>query len=86
MIMALFRGMHRLDHKYSAISVREAKYTHLGYRTKLSRLHTLDPHIALAFLRGNHSATSNLEQENNQEPTSNRSACDKVAQLGHGTE
>jgi hypothetical protein len=30
--------------QYSAASVRKAKCTHLGYRTRLSRLHTLDPH------------------------------------------
>jgi hypothetical protein len=40
MVVALFRGMRRPDPHYSAVSVREAKYTHLGYRT---RLYTLDP-------------------------------------------
>jgi hypothetical protein len=43
MVMVLFRGMHRSDPKYLAVSVREAKYTRLGYGTKLSRLETLDP-------------------------------------------
>jgi hypothetical protein len=45
MVMALFRGMRRPDPKYSAVSVREAKYTRLGYMTRLSRLHTLGPPI-----------------------------------------
>jgi hypothetical protein len=30
MVMAFFRGMHRSDPQYSAVSVREAKYTYLG--------------------------------------------------------
>jgi hypothetical protein len=45
MVMALFRGMRHPDPQYSAINVREAKYTRLGYKTRLSRLHTLDPPI-----------------------------------------
>jgi hypothetical protein len=31
------------DPQYSAASVREVKCTRLGYRTRLSWLHTLDP-------------------------------------------
>jgi hypothetical protein len=54
------------DLQYSAASMREVKYTHLGYRTKLNRLHTLDPPLVLAFLRNSHLATSDPEQENNQ--------------------
>jgi hypothetical protein len=50
--------------QYSAVS--EAKYTRLWYRTRLSRLHTLDPHLALSFPRSSHPATPNPEQENNQ--------------------
>jgi hypothetical protein len=65
--MAFFKGMCHPDPQYSAISVREAKYTCLGYKTRLSRLHTLDPHLALAFLRSSHSATPDPKQENNQE-------------------
>jgi hypothetical protein len=49
MVMALFRGMHRLDPQYSAVSVREAMYTHFGYRTRLSKLHTLDPPFSISF-------------------------------------
>jgi hypothetical protein len=49
MVMALFRGMHHLNPQYSAISVREAKHTRLGYRTRLSRLHTLDPPFSTSF-------------------------------------
>jgi hypothetical protein len=50
----------------SCDSVREAKCTRLGYRTRLSMLYTLDSPLALAFLRSSHSATLDLEQENNQ--------------------
>jgi hypothetical protein len=67
MVMVLLRGMHHPDPQYLAASVREAKCTRLGYRTRLSRLHTLDLPLALAFLRSSHSATSDSEQENNQE-------------------
>jgi hypothetical protein len=49
MVMALFRGMHRPDPQYSAVSVRETKYTRLGYETRLSRLHTLDPPFSISF-------------------------------------
>jgi hypothetical protein len=34
---------------YSAVNVREAKYTCLGYRTRLSRLHALDPLCSISF-------------------------------------
>jgi hypothetical protein len=40
----LVQGMCRPDPQYSVASVREAKCTCLGYGTRLSRLHTLDPH------------------------------------------
>jgi hypothetical protein len=43
MVMALFRGMHRPYPRYSTVSFREAKYTRLGYRIRLSRLHALTP-------------------------------------------
>jgi hypothetical protein len=49
MVMALFRGMHHLDPQYSAVSVREAKYTCLVYRTRLSRLHTLKSPYSISF-------------------------------------
>jgi hypothetical protein len=55
-----------LDPQYLAVSIREEKYTHLGYRSRLSRLYTLDPHLALAFPRSSYSATPDPEQENNQ--------------------
>jgi hypothetical protein len=69
MVMALFRGMCRPDPQYSAANVREEKCTCLGYETRLSRLHTLDPLLALGVLRSSHSATSDQEQKkkNNQE-------------------
>jgi hypothetical protein len=66
MIMALFRGMHRLDPHYSVVSVREAKYTRLGYRTRLSKLHTLYPPFSISFSRSSHSAILDPQQENNQ--------------------
>jgi hypothetical protein len=49
----------------SCDSIREAKCTSLGYGTRLSRLYILDPPLALAFLRSNHSAIPNPKQENN---------------------
>jgi hypothetical protein len=61
MVMILLRGMRHSGPQYLAASVREAKCTRLGYR---SRLHTLDPPLALAFSRSSHSATTNSEQEN----------------------
>jgi hypothetical protein len=67
MVMNLLRITHRPNPQYLAGSVREIKCTCLGYRTKLSSLHTLDRPLALAFSRGGHSATRDPEQENNQE-------------------
>jgi hypothetical protein len=49
MVVTLFRGMRCLDPQYSVVSVREAKYTRLGYRIRLSRLHTLDPPFSISF-------------------------------------
>jgi hypothetical protein len=59
--MVLFRGMRRPDLQYSAASVREEKCARLGYGTRLSRMHTLDPPLALTFWRRSHLATSVLE-------------------------
>jgi hypothetical protein len=47
--MVLFRGMRRLDPQYSAVNVREAKYTHLECRNRLSKLHTLNPPFNISF-------------------------------------
>jgi hypothetical protein len=49
--MALFRGHAPSIPQYSAVSVsvREAKYTHLGYRIRLSRLHTLNSPFSISF-------------------------------------
>jgi hypothetical protein len=44
MVMDLLTVVRRPDPQYSADSFREAKCTHLGYGTRLSKLHTLDPH------------------------------------------
>jgi hypothetical protein len=49
MVMALFRDMRRLDPQYSSVSVKEAKYTYLGYRTRLSKLHTQDSPFSISF-------------------------------------
>jgi hypothetical protein len=51
MVMALFRGMCRPDPQYSAVNVREAKYTRLGYKTRLSGLHTLNPPFSISFFK-----------------------------------
>jgi hypothetical protein len=68
MVMVLLSSMRRPDPQYLATSIREANCTRLGYGTRLSRMHTLDPPLlALAFLRSSHSATADFEQENNQE-------------------
>jgi hypothetical protein len=72
MVMALFRGMCRPDPQYSAASVREEKCTCLGYETRLSRLHTLDPLLALGVLRSSHSATSDQEQKKTKRPQISR--------------
>jgi hypothetical protein len=86
MVMVLLRGICRPHPQYLVISVTEAKCTHLGFRTRLSWPYTLDPPLALAFLRSNHSATAYPKQDNNQGSqiavgTSCRPACDRIAQL-----
>jgi hypothetical protein len=42
-VMDLLRVVHRPDPQYSVDSFRKSKCTRLGYKTRLSRLHTLDP-------------------------------------------
>jgi hypothetical protein len=42
------------------------EYAHLGYRTRLSRLHIPNPLLAKAFLRGGHLATYYPKKKNNQ--------------------
>jgi hypothetical protein len=58
MVMALFMG-HVLSEPpvLSCDNVWEVKCTRLGYETRLSRLYTLDPSLALAFSMSSHSAT-----------------------------
>jgi hypothetical protein len=63
MVMSLFRGMCRLDPQYSLVSIREAKDTRLGYRTRLSRLHTLDPPFSISFVEEQPFSTPDPEQE-----------------------
>jgi hypothetical protein len=65
--MDLLRGMCRPDPQYLATSIREAKCACLGYGTRLSMLHTLDPPSPLAIPRSSHSATPDPEQEKNKE-------------------
>jgi hypothetical protein len=48
MVIPLVRGAHRLDPQYLAASVRKVKCIRLGYGTRLSRLCTLDPHLAIS--------------------------------------
>jgi hypothetical protein len=38
--------------QYSAVSVREAKYTRLEYMIRISMLYTLDPQFRISFFRG----------------------------------
>jgi hypothetical protein len=57
MVIGLLRGMRHLAPQYLAGSVREVECARLGYETRLSRLHTLDPSLALAFPRSCHLAT-----------------------------
>jgi hypothetical protein len=66
MVMDLLRVMRHLYPRYLASSVREVKCTHLGYGTRLSRLHTPDPPLVLAFTRGSRSATRDPKQKNIQ--------------------
>jgi hypothetical protein len=49
MVMTLFEDMCRPDPQYSTVSVREAKYTRLEYKIKLSRLHTVDSLFSISF-------------------------------------
>jgi hypothetical protein len=65
MIMTLIRGMHRLDPHYSAVNIRETKYTRLGYRTRLNRLHTLDLPFSISFSKEQSFGNIRPEQENN---------------------
>jgi hypothetical protein len=64
--------LENVDDGSSVLSVREMKCTRLGYRTRLSRLHTLDPPISLGFSEEPPSSNIEPEQENNQE-TQNKS-------------
>jgi hypothetical protein len=89
--MVLLRGICRLDPQCLVISVREAKCTCLGFGTRLSWPYTLDPALALAFLRSSHSATIDPKQENNQGSqiavgTSCRPVYDRIVQLEPRTE
>jgi hypothetical protein len=52
MVMDMLRVVHRPDPQYSADSFREAKYSRLGYGTRLPR--------------DSHSATQDPRQKNNQ--------------------
>jgi hypothetical protein len=66
MVMGLFWGMCHPDPQYSTVSIREAKYTHLGYRIRLSMLHTLDPPFSIIFSEERPFNTPDPKQENNQ--------------------
>jgi hypothetical protein len=64
--MVLLGGMRRPNPQYLAVSVSEEKCTSLGYGTRLSKLHTLEPPLVLVFSRSSHLATTDPEQGNNQ--------------------
>jgi hypothetical protein len=64
MVIGLLRGMRRSDSQYLAGTIREAKFTSLGYETRLSSPHP--PPLPLAFPRSSHSKTRDPKQENNQ--------------------
>jgi hypothetical protein len=57
MVMDLLMGVRHSDPQYLADNVREVKCAHLGYGSRLSRLHTPVPPLALSFPRSSHSAT-----------------------------
>jgi hypothetical protein len=63
MVMVLLRSMRPLDPQHLAVRVMEAKCTRLGYGTRLTRLHTLDLPLALAFPMSSHLATADSEQK-----------------------
>jgi hypothetical protein len=52
MVMDPLKVVRHPDPQYLADCVREVKCTRLGYRTKLNRLHTLDPPISISFSEG----------------------------------
>jgi hypothetical protein len=60
---SLVQSLRHPGPQYLAIGIRKAKCARLGYETRLSRLYTLDPPLALAFLKGSHSTTLAFEQE-----------------------
>jgi hypothetical protein len=47
MVIGLLRGMRRSDSQYLAGTIREAKFTSLGYETRLSSPHP--PHYRWPF-------------------------------------
>jgi hypothetical protein len=57
--------MCRPDPQYLVVSVRKAKYTHLGYGIRLSRLHTPDP-ISVSLSMEQPFSNTGPKQENNQ--------------------
>jgi hypothetical protein len=50
----LVRDAHRSGPQYLACSIRKAEHTRLGYRTKLSRLYSLDLPLAPAVPKDGH--------------------------------
>jgi hypothetical protein len=61
MVMTLFRGMCRPNLQYSVVSVKEAKYTYLWYKIRLSMLHTLDPPPSFIISFFEEQSFSNIE-------------------------
>jgi hypothetical protein len=64
--------------RYSAVSVREAKHTHLRYRTRLSRLHNMDPPFSISFSEEQPFSTPDPGQEKNNQEALNKSQVPQV--------
>jgi hypothetical protein len=64
----LVSDAHRPVPQYLAYSIRKAKHTRLGYRTKLSRLCSLDLPLASAVPRGGPLVERTLKQKLDDKP------------------
>jgi hypothetical protein len=64
----LVRDAHRPGLQYLAYSVRKAKHTCLGCRTKLSGLCSLDLQLALVVPRGGHLVEQSPKQKLDHRP------------------
>jgi hypothetical protein len=82
----LVRDVHRPGPQYLACSIRKAKHTHLEYRTKLSRLCSLDLPLAPVVPKGGHLVERTPKQKLDHRPPGRMqvpqasSTRDKIAQ------